>query len=421
MHLAGNLSDLLLALWCGTMDCAPTDNVDTWDWAVLRDEDGWIAHGKAVEVAGPYLPGSFDRKPQNIAEKMNTDYKTWEFHLYTFGLGPALLYNILPEPYWLNYCKLVRGFQIMSQHSLTAEDLIGAFILLGTWVREFETLYYQLREDHLHFVLPMYPPDQSSCDRDSSEGPPNLLVPSGQWNVLSEASCMVNTLLSIMPDLDEPRKHLSDTAADLGDGYALLRKRDRYAKLPVGEEAQAMSDFLGPIHPLPCIKKWSRLLLPNGQIARSAWRERLRSLDKTWISRNVKLSINGQTRFAEVLYYMRLAVADPDADDPDDEAGYHFINIAVIQMYSPPDDQLLWLSSQTVISCTLLDEVSIVNVKKIISVIAMIPHKPRLPSGITEDRFFMLEKPGLDIANFGIPYYENLADDAEDDEDVNLE
>jgi hypothetical protein len=131
--------------------------------------------------------------------------------------------------------------------------------------------------------------------------------------------------------------------------------------------------------------------------------------------------INRQTRFAEVLYYTRLAVAEPDADDADDDAGYHFIDIAVVQMYSPPDEQLLRLSSHTVVSCALLDEVSVVNVKTIMSVVAMIPHEPRLPSGITEDRFFMLEKPGLDIANFGIPYHENLGDDAEDVDDLNLE
>jgi hypothetical protein len=309
MHLAGNLSDLLLALWRGTMDCAPTDDVETWDWAVLCDGDGWIAHGKAVEDAGPYLPGSFDRKPRNIAEKVNTDYKTWEFHLYTFGLGPALLYNVLPEPYWLNYCKLVRGFQIMSQHSLTAEELTDAFILLGTWEREFETLYYQLREDRLHFVRPCAHQTSHLVTETVQKGPPicyaqwtmertignlgqEIRQPSRPYANLSQQGlrrCMVNTLLSTMPDLDEPRKRLSDTAADLGDGYALLRKRERYAKLPVGEEAQAISEFLGPNHPLPRIKKWSRLLLPNGQIARSAWREKLRSLDKTRMSRNVKV------------------------------------------------------------------------------------------------------------------------------------
>lgn len=30
--------------------------------------------------------------------------------------------------------------------------------------------------------------------------------------------------------------------------------------------------------------------------------------------------------------------------------------------------------------------------------VAMIPHTPRLPSGVTEARFFMMEKPGLDIS-----------------------
>jgi hypothetical protein len=97
MHIAGNLSDLNISLWRGTMDCGPLDDVDRWDWAIFKDQDAWEAHGRLVEVAGPYLPGSFDRKPWNIAKKLNTSYKTWEFQLYTFGLGPALLYSVLPQ------------------------------------------------------------------------------------------------------------------------------------------------------------------------------------------------------------------------------------------------------------------------------------------------------------------------------------
>lgn len=90
-------------------------------------------------------------------------------------------------------------------------------------------------------------------------------------------------------------------------------------------------------------------------------------------------------------------------------------------MYSSPDNRLLRLSSQTVVSCSLLDEISVIDVKKIVSVVAMIPHTPRLQEDImVEDRFFMLEKPGLDIANFGASR-ENLVDDAEDDEDANIE
>jgi hypothetical protein len=42
--------------------------------------------------------------------------------------------------------------------------------------------------------------------------------------------------------------------------------------------------------------------------------------------------------------------------------------------------------------------------------VAMIPHRPTLPSGITEDQFFVLEKPGLDICK---------ADSLDEDDEVN--
>ena len=154
MHLTGNLSDLLISLWCGNMECGRTDDKNLWDWAVFHDEDTWTAHGKAIKDTGIFIPGSFDHKPRNIADKINTDYKTWEFHLYTFGLAPALLYGVLPEHYWINFCKLVRGIQIMSQHVISKQDLEHTYILLCSWGREFELIYYQRRQDRLHFVRP---------------------------------------------------------------------------------------------------------------------------------------------------------------------------------------------------------------------------------------------------------------------------
>ena len=97
MHLAGNLSKLLISLWQGLITCASTDDIATWDWAVLHDEATWQAYGRAVEEAGIYLPRSFDMKPCNLAEKMNTGYKTWEFQLYLFDLAPALLHSLFPD------------------------------------------------------------------------------------------------------------------------------------------------------------------------------------------------------------------------------------------------------------------------------------------------------------------------------------
>jgi hypothetical protein len=311
MHLAGNLSDLLLALWRATIDCSATDDVATWDWAVLKDGDIWSAHGESVDRAGPFLPGSFDRKPRNIAEKLNTSYKTWEFQLYTFGLGPALLYNILPEPYWKNYCRLVRGFQLMCQHSITVQDIQEAQRLLCLWEYEFELLYYRRRQDRLQFIRPCVHQTNHIVAETVQKGPPicyaqwtmertignlgqEIRQPSRPYANLSQEGvrrCQVNTLLSVMPELDEPSKGLPMGAVDLGDGFALLRKRDRNTFGPVGGAAQAILDYLGDGRPLPRIKRWARLLLPNGQIVRSAWRETLKPLNEIRMSRNVKVSI----------------------------------------------------------------------------------------------------------------------------------
>jgi hypothetical protein len=51
----------------------------------------------------PYILGSFDCPPHNIAEKLKSGYKAWEFQLYFYGAGPALLYGILPLKYSINY------------------------------------------------------------------------------------------------------------------------------------------------------------------------------------------------------------------------------------------------------------------------------------------------------------------------------
>ncbi|KAG1722369.1 hypothetical protein EDD22DRAFT_983013 [Suillus occidentalis] len=365
MHLVGNISDLLLSLWHVTLDCGVTDDLETWDWAILQDDKMWAAHGKAVEMAGPYLPGSFDWKPRNIMEKLNTSYKTWEFQLYTFGLAPVLLYGTLPNKYWVNYCQLVHAFRLMCQHRITAEDLQTAHALFCTWERDFETYYYQ---------------------RNLGQ---ELCQPSRPYANISREGvrqCQVNSLLSMMPELDEPPVGLPEGAIDLGEGFALLRKHNKNSQNAAGAHAHAITTFLGD-RPLPRIKRWARLRLPNGQIACSAWRETLRPIEQTCMSRNVKLKLSGQIRFAEVLYFTRLAVEDEDQND------WHFIDVAVVRLYSPPDHALLEHSFQTVVSCTQLDEIVAVDVKSILN-------------GTTEDRFFMLEKPGLDISKLMIPLEE---------------
>ena len=69
----------------------------------------WVEHGKLVAAATPYLPGLFDRPPQDPALKISSGYKAWEFLMYLYGLGPGIFYGILPSPYYENFCDLIYG------------------------------------------------------------------------------------------------------------------------------------------------------------------------------------------------------------------------------------------------------------------------------------------------------------------------
>ncbi|KIK75218.1 hypothetical protein PAXRUDRAFT_173445, partial [Paxillus rubicundulus Ve08.2h10] len=149
---------------------------------------------------------------------------------------------------------------------------------------------------------------------------------------------------------------------------------------------------------IPHIKRWARLLLPNGHIARCAWREKWKPQEQINI------------RFMEVLYYTRLAV-EGDMADADPDQNWHFVDIALIHL----DPQLLAMSEQTVASCLLLNEIQVIDIKAIISVVGMIPHTPRLPSGVMEDQFFLLERPRLDLTHFAVP----RAAHTDEDEDNN--
>lgn len=435
MHLAQLLSDLLLSLWHGTMDHTFPDHVSMWPWAIFRDAETWETHGEAVSTAAQHLPGSFDRKPRNPAEKISSGYKTWEYQVYIFGLGPALLYNILPRPYWLNYCKLVRGFQLINQHSISREDARIAQVLFTQWELDFETLYYQRRAERLHFIRPCVHQVSHLVRETVKKGPPicysqwtmertignlgqEIRQPSNPYANLSREGvrrCQVNALKAMMPDLSPDKPPFPTTAVDLGDGYILLRKRDPRSMVPREPGVQAIFQYLGPQRHGIKIRRWAHLHLPNGQIARTAWRETMRPPEKVRPARHVKIVIEGETRVAEVLYFTRLPV-EAGIDDDDNQI-WVWKDVAVVSMFSLPDKDLLDLSCHTVSSCQLEeDDIRVIDLKSILSVVGMIPHKPTLPSGVTEDRYFMVEKPGLDIATFGVPYEGHAAQDDQLDE-----
>ena len=142
MHPMLNTGELFIPIWCGTFRCDPTDNKASWDWATLNG-DTWIEHGKLVAAATRYFPSSFHRPPQNPAEKISSGFKATEYYLYLFGLGPGVFRAVLPKKYWRNFCKLVHGFRIIIQQSITGHQVLEAHVSLTSFVEEYENLYYQ--------------------------------------------------------------------------------------------------------------------------------------------------------------------------------------------------------------------------------------------------------------------------------------
>ena len=143
MHLLSlNIPDLLIPLWRSTFDCHPSDNKATWDWAALSSAAVWKCHGTQVTNTTVDIPGVFGDPPHNPA-KISSSYKAWEYHLYLYGLAPGLLYGILPDPYWQHFCKLIHAVRLISQHSITRDEVINAHCLFMEFVVEFKDLYYQ--------------------------------------------------------------------------------------------------------------------------------------------------------------------------------------------------------------------------------------------------------------------------------------
>ncbi|KAG1726244.1 hypothetical protein EDD22DRAFT_961459 [Suillus occidentalis] len=172
--------------------------------------------------------------------------------------------------------------------------------------------------------------------------------------------CQVNALKAMVPNLEDPKPALPQTAIDLGDGYALLRKRDLYDVQPQGGASQAIQEYLGVNVK---IRRWARLRLPNGQTTRTAWRETLKPAAKVRVSRNVKFLLDGE---------IRLAVED--GHDEDGAQAFRWQAVALVLMYSHPDHELLELSFHATSSCKQIEgDIRVIDVKSITDVVGMVP------------------------------------------------
>ena len=308
MHLSGaNMAVLWLNLWRASIECASTDNKSDWVWVVLKPQERWEVHGRAVAACKPYLPGSFDVAPCDPSLHANSWYKATEYITWIYCLCPALLHGTLPHVYWRNFCKFVAGFLIMGQYSITPTGLECARNLLAEWEYEYETLFCQWQIDCIHFVRPCI----HLCNHLAAEavrvGSPicssqwtmewtignlgqEIRQPSDPFSNLAQQGircCQVNALKALVPTLNLTNEDSNPCASDdLGNGFVLLPKRDKRPIKTHARDAHAIAQYLGQAAP-PTVHRWGRLRLPNGQIARSEYTESTKPLQELRMAHNV--------------------------------------------------------------------------------------------------------------------------------------
>ncbi|KAH8100778.1 hypothetical protein BXZ70DRAFT_892365 [Cristinia sonorae] len=427
MHHILNITDLFSALWRGTLYAEEGDDKSAWDFAVFRDQKVWKDHGAAVAAATPYFPGSFDRPPRNPAEKISSGYKAWEFLLWFFVLGPGHFRAYLPKKYWQHFCQLVFAIRIVQQRTVTHEQLIEAHQALVQFCIDFELLYYQRAPERLHFVRqsihqlihlapeslrmgPLWAYTQWTMERFIGDLGAEIRQPSNPFANLSQRNVLraqINALKAMFPDLE---KHETDPRAsfDVGEGYRLLTAHDPVHR-PLSEiELKALVVFLENegenMAGVTQVKtdKWARVQLPNGQIARSAWKENRKLLENLRISRMVQIRLPTTNThhphvFGEVRFLFRLEIRG------------EIRTLAVVSMYSDIDKVLFEESFKTLAVCSYQGDegLAIVDVRWIESVVSMQPLPMTREEAAAENaqekygnRWFVGERPGLDIAQF---------------------
>ncbi|KIL56752.1 hypothetical protein M378DRAFT_88875, partial [Amanita muscaria Koide BX008] len=292
---------------------------------------------------------------------------------------------------WTHYCKLVCGIRLINQRSITPNEIELADRMLIEWEMEFEHRYYGREFRRLHFIRPCVHVIAHGARETVRCGPLNLLA---QWALentignlkreihlhsnpyINLAECGVlraqmNALKILIPYLDRKRK-AKQGSVDIGDGYILLRARDRYSREVSEAEANAIQDFLFRSGDLSeatgtqKVQKWARLQLPNGQAARSVWKED--RMKRVRFSRNIK----------EHVFGIKTA-------------------LALVSVYGEPDQELLEQSHGTlrVLEYYGNNALQVIDAKCIQSVVAMVPFpvtQAELDQHIYDNHFFVGKK-----------------------------
>ena len=206
------------------------------------------------------------------------------------------------------------GVRLLHQQSITKAELVRGHTLLVEFENGFELLYYQCKESRLHFCrqsihallhigpeIPRLGPGvcytQWTMEQTIGNLGQEIRQPSNPFSNLSERGVhrsQVNAITSILPELvrEKPFPRISK---DLGSGF-ILSMQDRIFHQVSNAEMEAIRVFYRAHNEIVAddwvcrVQKWARLQLPNLQFVRTAWREKMRPLEKTRMARNITVS-----------------------------------------------------------------------------------------------------------------------------------
>ncbi|KAJ7138747.1 hypothetical protein C8R43DRAFT_817736, partial [Mycena crocata] len=293
------------------------------------------------------------------------------------------------------------------------EEVVEAHRMLCDAVEEFEKLYYQRLPSRLHFVRqsvhqllhlafeiirlgPGAYYTQWTMERTIGNLGQELKQHVTPYANLSQRACrraQVNSLKSMIPDLEPTDDVLPRGSIDLKSGYVLLGGKDEYAQQIPGPAGEAIKSYLEEAFDTtyaenlsPNLQRWARLRLPNGQIARSAWKEQGKALKNVRMARNIQVSsqYNHRSIHSSVQFYFQADIKG------------RMKTLALAAPYTRPDRDLLTASSNTLWVCRTTGQsaLQVVDVKTITSVVGMVPFQ-------NDGRVFVVHKMGLDVGKLG--------------------
>ncbi|KAJ3508902.1 hypothetical protein NMY22_g16468 [Coprinellus aureogranulatus] len=415
-HLYNNIPTLFISLWRGTMKCDPTDSKENWFWVCLTGTN-WTEHGLDVANAGQYLPALFHRVPRNPALKISSSYKCTEYNVYFYKLGRVLFRKYLPPIIYQHYCLLVHAVDILAQRSITPEQLADAHSCLVQFVQGYEALYYQGREDRLHFCRPAIHTLLHTSPEVPRVGPgpyatqytlENIIGdlggeirqpsnPYGSFKKIALRRCQMNAAKVIYPQVDINSKVRPPRGAHQADnGYVLLTPRA--PRVRKTSTLGAMGDLIKAKLGMDHVLMYGRLMIPNRHYARSVYTESRYTRLTRRVCRMVKIEYkaydaNGRvtgtvTSFGEAQFYFL-----------DSEGNAK----AMVALFGPRIERIYNESHSTIWACTYPDaedstRLRLCNVEEIVAVVSMQPFIRRDDDYDLDglNVWFVAEKSGLE-------------------------